>query len=48
MIATSTDIGVLRERVKEAIAKERGHIVEVAETIRLNPEIGYEEKMASQ
>jgi amidohydrolase len=46
--ATSTGIDVLRERVKEAIANERSHIVEVAETIRVNPEIGYEEKMASQ
>ncbi len=43
-----TEIGVLRERVKEAIANEREHLIEVAETIRTNPEIGYEERMASQ
>lgn len=48
MTATGTDIGVLRQRVKDAIASERDHIVEVAETIRQNPEIGYEEVMASQ
>jgi amidohydrolase len=44
----ATEVGVLRERVKEAIAGEREHLVEVAETIRVNPELGYEEKMASQ
>lgn len=48
MTATRTDLGLLRERVKSAIAQERNHVVEVAETIRLNPEIGYEEVMASQ
>jgi amidohydrolase len=46
--ATRSDLGVLRERVKDAIAKERNHVVEVAETIRQNPEIGYQEFMASQ
>ncbi|HYI14245.1 MAG TPA: M20 family metallopeptidase [Thermomicrobiales bacterium] len=47
-VDTRTEIGVLRERVKEAIANEREHLVEVAETIRTNPELGYEERMASQ
>ncbi|HUG13620.1 MAG TPA: M20 family metallopeptidase [Thermomicrobiales bacterium] len=47
-VASRTDIGVLRERVKEAIANERDHLIEVAETIRVNPELGYEEVMASQ
>src|SRR5690606_16542335 len=42
------ELAVLRERVKEAIARERNHVVEIAETIRQNPEIGYEERMASQ
>jgi len=46
--ATQTDIAVLRERVKQAIAAERDHIVEISETIRLNPEIGFQEVMASQ
>jgi amidohydrolase len=45
---TRIDIAVLRERVKHAIQREREHIVEVAETIRVNPELGYEERMASQ
>jgi amidohydrolase len=48
MTATRTDLGLLRERVKSAIAQDRNHVVEVAETIRQNPEIGYEEVMASQ
>jgi amidohydrolase len=47
-VDTQTEVGVLRERVKEAIAKERAHLIEVAETIRVNPELGYEERMASQ
>jgi amidohydrolase len=47
-VETQADIGVLRERVKAAIASERAHIIEVAETIRQNPELGYEERMASQ
>ena len=47
-VDTRTDIAALRERVKEAIANEREHLVEVAETIRVNPELGYEERMASQ
>lgn len=47
-VATTTDIGVLRERVKQAIANERSHLIEVAETIRQNPELGFEEVMASQ
>ena len=37
----------LRERVKAAIDREREHIVEVAETIRVNPEYQFEEFMAS-
>ncbi len=37
----------LREKVKAAIASERDHIVEVSETIRVNPELGFEEFMAS-
>jgi amidohydrolase len=37
----------LREKVKAAIAGERDHIVEVSETIRLNPEYQFEEFMAS-
>ncbi len=45
---TGADLSVLRERIKQAINAERDHIVEVAETIRTNPEIGYEEFMASQ
>jgi amidohydrolase len=48
MTAARTDLGLLRERVKSAITQERNHVVEVAETIRQNPEIGYEEVMASQ
>src|SRR3712207_807742 len=48
VVKTQTNIAVLRERVKEAIQRERDHIVEVAETIRVNPELGYEERMASQ
>src|SRR4051794_22594004 len=42
-----TDVKELRERVKAAIAAEREHIIEVSETIRVNPELGYEEVMAS-
>jgi amidohydrolase len=38
----------VHERVREAIEREREHLVEVSETIRLNPELGYEEYMASQ
>lgn len=45
--ATSTDLAVLREKVKQAIAREREHIIEVAETIRQNPEYQFEEFMAS-
>lgn len=41
------DITALRERVKAAIAAEREHIIEVSETIRQNPELGFEEFMAS-
>jgi amidohydrolase len=37
----------LRQRIIDAIDAHRGEIVEVAETIRQNPEIGYEEYMAS-
>jgi amidohydrolase len=45
--ANGTDVKQLRERVKAAIAAEREHIIEVSETIRVNPELGYEEVMAS-
>ena len=38
----------LRSRIKAAIHGEREHIVEVAETIRTNPEYQFEEFMASQ
>ncbi len=38
----------LRERVQTAITQAREHLVEVAETIRQHPELGYEEYMASQ
>lgn len=44
----STTTGALRERVRAAIESERGHLVEVGETIRLNPELGYHEFIASQ
>lgn len=37
----------LRERIRAAIAGERDHLVEVSETIRLNPELGFEEYIAS-
>ncbi|MFW6074346.1 MAG: M20 family metallopeptidase [Chloroflexota bacterium] len=37
----------LRDRIKKAIAENRDHIVEVAETIRVNPEYQFEEVMAS-
>lgn len=47
-VDTRTEIGVLRERVCAAIERERDHLVEVAETIRVNPELGYEERMASK
>jgi amidohydrolase len=40
--------GELHERIRRAIEREREHLVEVGETIRLNPELGYEEYMASQ
>lgn len=45
---TGVDLEALRERIKQAINAERDHIIEVAETIRVNPEIGYQEFMASQ
>ena len=45
---TTIDKDALRAEIRRAIASERDHLVEVAETIRLNPEIGYQEKMASQ
>ncbi len=38
----------LRARIKTAIDRERDHILEVAETIRTNPEYQFEEFMASQ
>jgi amidohydrolase len=37
----------LRTRIKTAIYREREHIIEVAETIRQNPEFQFEEFMAS-
>jgi amidohydrolase len=37
----------LRARIKAAIERERTHITEVSETIRLNPEFQFEEFMAS-
>ena len=46
MTATNGNVA-LRERIKAAIAAEREHIIEVSETIRVNPELGYEEVMAS-
>ena len=45
---TSTKTATLRERVRAAIEAERDHLVEVGETIRLNPELGYQEYIASQ
>ena len=47
-VDTKTDLATLRERVREAITGAKDHVVEVAETIRVNPELGYEERMASQ
>ncbi len=47
-MTVTTDVATLRERVLEAIEREREHIVEVSETIRVNPELQYEEFMASQ
>jgi amidohydrolase len=38
----------LRQRIVDAIEARRDEIIEVAETIRLNPEVGYEEYMASE
>ncbi|HEX3722846.1 MAG TPA: M20 family metallopeptidase [Nitrolancea sp.] len=38
----------LRQRIIDAIDANRDRIIEVAETIRVNPELGYEEVMASQ
>lgn len=46
-MTTTVNKQELREKVKAAIARERDHIVEVAETIRVNPEIQFEEFMAS-
>ena len=37
----------LRQRIQAAIEAERDHLREVGETIRLNPELGYEEYQAS-
>ncbi len=45
---TNAKAGALRERVREAIESEREHITEVGETIRLNPELGYQEFIASR
>jgi amidohydrolase len=44
----TVDKSALRERIKTAIQRERDHIIEISEAIRVNPEVGYEEKMASQ
>ena len=38
----------LRQRIIDAIDANRDKIIEIAETIRVNPELGYEEVMASQ
>jgi amidohydrolase len=38
----------LRQRIIDAIDANRDKIIDVAETIRINPELGYEEVMASQ
>ena len=38
----------LRTKIKAAINRERDHLIEVAETIRMNPEYQFEEFMASQ
>jgi amidohydrolase len=38
----------LRQRIIDAIEQNREKIIEVAETIRQNPELGYQEFMASQ
>jgi len=43
-----TNIVSLKQRVAEAIEAEREHLIEVGETIRLNPELQFEEYMASQ
>ncbi len=45
---SATSTAELKERARRAIDGGRDHVVEVAETIRVNPEIGYEEVMASQ
>ncbi len=47
MTATN-DVTTLRQRVTDAIERERAHLIDVGETIRLNPEFQYEEYMASQ
>jgi amidohydrolase len=47
MTATS-NLTALRERLQDAIEAERDHLVEIAETIRVNPELQFEEFMASQ
>ncbi|MGH9173447.1 MAG: amidohydrolase, partial [Vicinamibacterales bacterium] len=47
-MTVTANIATLRERVLDAIEREREHIVEVSETIRVNPEYQYEEFMASQ
>ncbi|CAN5238633.1 M20 family metallopeptidase [soil metagenome] len=46
-MTTTVNKQELREKVKAAIQDERDHLVEVAETIRVNPEIQFEERMAS-
>jgi metal-dependent amidase/aminoacylase/carboxypeptidase family protein len=47
-MTVTTTIETLRNRVHAAIEESREHIVEVAETIRVNPEFQHEKCMASQ
>jgi len=47
-MTATTNVTALRDKVLEAIDAERDHLVEVGETIRLNPELQFEEFMASQ
>ncbi len=46
-MTTTVNKQELRDKVKAAIQNDRDHIVEVAETIRVNPEFQFEEFMAS-
>ena len=47
-VEQGTNVAQLRERIREAIEREHDHLREVGESIRLNPELGYEEYMAAQ